>query len=171
MRFIRGIFAFGLFVFLASAAQAASQRDLDDCVNQSGDIAIAACTRFIQDRSESAIRRAVAYASRGVEYRAKRDLDRAFADFNEAARLDPKLPQAYNGRGAVYEAKGETDRAIADYTQAIRIDPKYGNAYYNRGLAYRDKADRERAIADFRKASGFGQPDARAELRKLGVTP
>jgi tetratricopeptide (TPR) repeat protein len=35
----------------------------------------------------------------------KGDLDRAFADYDQAIRLDPHDATAYNGRGNVYQAK------------------------------------------------------------------
>jgi hypothetical protein len=76
MRFFRGTISLVVFLTLAGAALAASERDHDTCFKSSGDDAIAACTRVIQDRSESAARRASAYTNRGVEYRTKGDLDR-----------------------------------------------------------------------------------------------
>ena len=48
------------------------------------------------------------YASRGIAYRAKGDLERAKADYNEVIRLDPKLPSAYLGRGLAYLYRGQS---------------------------------------------------------------
>jgi tetratricopeptide (TPR) repeat protein len=93
---------------------------------------------------------AIAYIGRGTAWRAKGEVDRAFADDNEAIRLDPKLATAYNNRGNTWRAKGNNDRAIADYNEAIRLDPI--TAYDNRGNTWVAKGDNDRAIADYNEA-------------------
>jgi tetratricopeptide (TPR) repeat protein len=129
--------------------------DENTCFKASGDEAIAACTRVIQDRGKSAKSHEDAYVNRGVEYDNKGDYDRAIADYNAAIPLDPKDPHARNDRGESYRHKSDYDHAIADYTDAIRLDPKYVHAYSNRGLAYRAKGDNDRAIADLTQAIRF----------------
>ena len=124
----------------------------DTCQRASGDEAIAACTRIIQNHETSTKYRAAAYYNRGVLYRDKGDHDRAIADYNEAIRLDPKFPQAYSNRGVAYHAKGDHDRSIADYNEAIRLDPEYPTAYYNRGLAKESKGDSAGGDADIARA-------------------
>ena len=59
-----GVIAFAA-LFAAASAFAASKKDWDDCHGDDPDRAIAACTRIINDRSESQKNRAVAYNSRG----------------------------------------------------------------------------------------------------------
>ena len=44
-------------------------------------------------------RYAIAFHNRGLAYRAKGDLVRAIADYDEAIRLDPKYALAFNNRG------------------------------------------------------------------------
>ena len=68
----------------------AAADDWDTCGKQSGDLAIAACSRAIDSRRYTGQSLAQLYTARGVAYQAKGDLDRAIADFNEAIRLDPK---------------------------------------------------------------------------------
>ena len=60
------------------------------CSQMSGDLAVAACTRVIQNRAASASSRADAYVNRGIEYRNKGQYDQAIADETEAIKLDPK---------------------------------------------------------------------------------
>ena len=111
----------GLFS-AASPVMAVSQRDRDDC-NQSNDLSrrIEGCTRWLEDKEESAANRAVAYNNRGLSYQAKSDNDRALI---EAIRIDPKFPAAYFNRGAVYQAKGNNDLASHDYSEGNRVEPK-----------------------------------------------
>ncbi len=151
----------------ASLATAASQRDWKDCEGGDADRAIAACTRILQGRGETARNRAVAHLNRGIAFYEKGNYDRALSDYNDALRLDPSA-DAYYQRGLVYYAKDDYDRAIADYDVAIKLGPNrkaYGgdgkligskqvvaHYYYARGNAYRAKGNYDRAIADYNEA-------------------
>ena len=134
-----------LFALTAPAA-AASRADWDACKGDDPDRSIAACTRIIQGRGETAKNSAIAHHERGLAYRSKGDFDRAIADYSEAIRLDPKLAAAYNNRGNAYKNKGDFDRAIADLSEAIRLDPKLASAYNDRGNAYGARGNIGRAI-------------------------
>ena len=84
---------------------------------------------------------AEAYRERGVDWHAKREYDRAIADYNEAIRLDPDLAWVYYYRGVDWHAKREYDRAIADYNEAIRLASKAPFSSINHETqAYRDRA-------------------------------
>jgi tetratricopeptide (TPR) repeat protein len=96
---------------------------------------------------------AKAYSNRGIVWKAKKEYDKAIADYNEAIRLDPKDAGAYANRGNTWNAKKEYDKAIADYNEAIRLDPNYALAYMNRGNAWRDKKEYDKAIADYNVAT------------------
>ena len=54
---------------------------------------------------------------RGLDAIARKDLDRAIADFDQVIRLDPKNVSAHYHRGWSWNRKGEFDRAIADFDQ------------------------------------------------------
>ena len=90
--------------------------------------------------------------NRGNAYRAKGEIDRAIADYDEALRLYPQYFQTYGNRGIAYYTNMDYDRAIADYDEALRLNPNYANAYGNRGLAYAAKGAFDRAIADYDQA-------------------
>src|SRR6266446_7389558 len=77
-----------LFAVTAPAA-AASRADWDACKGDDPVRSIAACTRIIQGRGETAKDSAIAHHERALAYRSKGDFDRAIADLNEAIRLDP----------------------------------------------------------------------------------
>src|SRR5215475_3017784 len=153
---------------------AAVADDWDDCGKQSGDLAIAACSRAIDSGRYTGQSLARLYTARGVAYQAKGDLDRAMADFNESMQADLTYARAYTTRGITWYRKGDLDRAMADFDEAIRLDPKgalhYSNrgiddyneairldpkddkAYYNRGVARGLKGDLDRAIAEYNEA-------------------
>jgi Tfp pilus assembly protein PilF len=58
------------------------------------------------------------YTARGHAYLKKDDFVHAFADLENALRLNPDNGRALRTRGEVYEAKGDTARAQADYAAA-----------------------------------------------------
>src|SRR5215831_20239427 len=93
-----------LFACLAVAAltglpTVAAADDRDACEKQSGDLAVAGCSRAIESHQYTGGDLALLYASRGVAYLAQGDLDHARADFNESVRSDPTYARAYYYRG------------------------------------------------------------------------
>ncbi|WP_027529212.1 tetratricopeptide repeat protein [Bradyrhizobium sp. WSM3983] len=93
-----------LFPWLTVAALAgmpivAVADDADTCARQSGDAAIAACSRAIASGEFTGEELAKIYLNRGAEYKNKGDLDRAIADYSEAIRVDPKRVAVYINRG------------------------------------------------------------------------
>jgi tetratricopeptide (TPR) repeat protein len=111
------------------------------------DAQIAACTRQIGSGHFWGHDLAIVHYNRGIAWRAKGELDRAIADYDQALRLDAKDEHAYVNRGAAWSDKGDLDRAIADYTEAIRLNPEDADPYVNRGVAWKAKGELDRAIA------------------------
>jgi lipoprotein NlpI len=149
------LFACLAVVALAGSPMAAAERfdDTDTCVKQSGDVAIAACSRTIVSGEFRGAELAPFYVARGLHYKDNRDLDRAIADLDQAIRLDPKDAGAYGNRGDAWRAKGDLDRAIADYDEAIRINPKNAFWYFNRGVGNLYAGALPKALADLNQAS------------------
>lgn len=161
MRFV-GLLG-GLVAVLAfsGSALAASQSARNDCKANDPDRSIAGCTQILQDKSELAHNRAIAYYDRGLAYADKGDLDQAIADYSKAIQLNPKFAAAYHNRGRAYRAKGDLDQAIADFTEAIRLNPKDTAAYLNRGNVYvDDKGNFDRAITDYDEVIRLNPKDA-----------
>jgi tetratricopeptide (TPR) repeat protein len=84
---------------------------------------IAACTRQIETGRLKEGDLALAYYNRANNWKAKNELDRAIADFDEAIRRDPKDAKAYDHRAMAYRAKGDASHAAADHAEAVRLDP------------------------------------------------
>lgn len=141
-----------------------SDPDLKACEKSSGAEALAACDRAIASGKFEGNLLSQLYNNRGVEYKAKGDLDHAIADFGEAMKLNPKNLIAVTNRGDSLVAKGDHDAAIADYNAAIATDPKFLRAYSGRGDAYKSKKDYDHAIEDYRKALSLNPAE---EKRKL----
>src|ERR1043166_6935744 len=133
--------------------------DWEVCAKGAGDDAIAACTRAIKSGTYNGKTLALAYSNRGVEWRAKGELAKAIADYDEAIKHDPQQAAAYNNRGIAYASAAEYDKAIADYDKAIELNPTYASALNNRGLAYFNAGQQQRAIADYDAAIKI-EPDA-----------
>lgn len=126
------------------------------CRNHNGqyspDLRIAGCTSVIQSGRESGNMLATAFNLRGNAYYAKKELDLAIADYDQAIRLNPNDAVFYSNRGGALLGKNQPDRAIADLDQAIRLNGKNARPYLERGHAYRSKGLLERAIADYAQA-------------------
>ena len=90
--------SFAAFLTAAFVSPALAD-DWETCAKGAGDEAIAACTRAIKSGTYNGKTLALAYSNRGVEWRAKGDLARAIADYDEAIKADPQQPAAYNNRG------------------------------------------------------------------------
>ncbi len=150
MRTLRMLIWTAALCAIAAPALAASRGDWDACKGDNPDQSIAACTRIIQDRGETAKNSAIARRYRGLAYQRKDDLDRAIADYSEAIRLDPKYAEAYYGRGLTYRNKDDVERA--DYSEAIRLEPQVAAAYFNRGKLFHLQGNSGRALADFDEA-------------------
>jgi lipoprotein NlpI len=148
MRILMPLVGLAAFAVVAAPGFVSRADAADACGKASGDTAIAACSRVIDNHKASAKTRALAYKNRGNAYSNKSDLDRAIADYGEAIKLDPKLAAAYADRCGTYTTKGNDDLAMTDCNQAIQLDPKLALAYLNRGYLYDIADDLDRSIAD-----------------------
>ncbi len=148
-------------VLFATQVFAQAAADVKACEEKKGDEAIAACTRAIEAGPKSK-NIAMVYFNRGVEWNAKKDYDRAIADYSEAITRNPQYREAYNNRGNSHRAKRDFDLAIADYEAAIKIAPKRGLYHRNRGNVLMDKRDYEKALASFNEAIKLDANDADA---------
>ena len=94
-----------VLALLATQASAATQKDIDDCKNDSGQTAIAACTRVIGDSKQPPGTRAAALYFRAVEFFDADNYDRAIADLTEAIKIEPKVARFYFKRADAWVEK------------------------------------------------------------------
>ena len=137
----------------AKAAPSPFAADLQTCARGSGDAAIAACTRLIENDKLKTQRRGPLYGRRAVERVNKMQYAEALADYDETLRLHPRFAIAYVARGTVHGYTGDSERAIADYTKAIEINGKLATAYTSRGHAYNARDNATAAIVNSTKPS------------------
>lgn len=138
----------------AWALATAAQSDAERCAAASGnpDASIQHCTRAIESGQYSGEALAKLHYNRGIEWAAKRDYDRAIADYDTAIRLSPKFANAYYNRGHAWAGKGDSDRAISDYEATIRLNPKDPAAYIGRAVELALKGEYARSVADYEEA-------------------
>ncbi len=67
-----------------------------------------------------------AYSSRGLANSFSASLDKALADLNRAARLDPDFQAARLNRGVVYWLRDDTAKALADFGAVLAAAPTNG---------------------------------------------
>ena len=152
---MRRLLILAIVVFAASStARADAQKD---CVDKSGDEAIAACTQAIRANP----RNVQAYYNRGLEYKGKLDYDRAIADYTKAIEINPKYQAAYYNRAVAYLDKGMPDHAIADHIRAIELDPRDADPHIALGRVYGSLGNYDRAIGALNKAISLGSEQSK----------
>ena len=97
------------------------------------------------------------YVARGHAWNAKKDFDKAIADFDDAIGLDPRAASAYTGRGYSWSQKNEYEKAIADYDTAIQLNADDAAALNGRAWLWSTCPDAKyrdgkRAVESARKA-------------------
>jgi Tfp pilus assembly protein PilF len=184
----REAFAFGLAIgalLLVGGVAAQAADDAKNCLKESGEVAIEACTRAINSKRYSGHVLAHQYLSRGVERRLKDDYDAALADFAEALKIDKKYSDAFFNRCSIYNFKKDYDSAVTECSQAIKLGPSadatlasggerlgkdkaISDYYAERGFAYLKKDDLLHAFADLENAIRLNPDNGRA-LKTRGL--
>src|SRR5262249_51466061 len=66
---------------------------------------------------------------------ARKQYDKALADYTKAIELDPTYPVPWMLRGKTWVAKKEYAKALADYEKAAQVAPKSWGSLYHTTLA------------------------------------
>jgi tetratricopeptide (TPR) repeat protein len=92
------------------------------------------------------------YTLRASAWWARKDAERALADFDQAIELGYREPEAFSSRGMFHAALRNYEQAIADYTRAIEADASDDAPRVNRAAVYMSQQKFDAAIADYDEA-------------------
>ncbi len=127
-----------LAVLVASAAAWLGRRGLAVCLGLAlvGGVATVARNRVYQDGftlwSDTLQKRptsAKAHNNLGHAYYHQGDFNAAIRHFEQAARLEPGMPQPHFNLGLALQDAGRSGEAIKAYTEAVRILPDFAQAH------------------------------------------
>src|SRR5262245_17380706 len=81
------------------------------------------------------------YLERGAQWFAKRELEKAIAEFDLGIASAPDFGKAYYNRATARVLKGALDEALLDFDRAIQLNPRHVEAYLNRSQVRYRKGD------------------------------
>ena len=123
-----------LLAALSTHAQAQQGADFELCrtTRSNPDLAIKHCSAAIDSRKFTGDDLARLHHSRGVEWAARGDTERAISDFDNALKFKPDVALTHHARGIEFTTRGDYARALADFNAAQKIDPRI-NIGFDRG--------------------------------------
>jgi tetratricopeptide (TPR) repeat protein len=122
---------------------------------------------------EEAVRRAPAKIRPKIQLARAVAPPRAIELLNEAKRLAPENANVATELGRALLAAGRPAEALGEFGRALALEPASARAINNRGVALMALGQNDAARQDFERALRVDpcQPDARANLQQMGVTP
>ena len=84
--------------------------------------------------------------------------DKAAADFEEAAWLEPENPEIQFNLGVAYLSIADFEQAISNFTKAIELKPDVADMYGNRAVAHAAIGEDDKSEADVEVAVKLGAP-------------
>jgi|SRR5262245_12621988 len=114
----------GAVVLLPALVPGSGQAQVDQCKSRDPDVAVAGCSKLLQNPRVVGKDRAVTYGLRGLAYVHKGMIDEAVADGSRAVEVDPRSAVGYSYRAYIFLRKPDDDRAFADAERALQIDPR-----------------------------------------------
>ena len=117
----------------------------------------------IQYLSESMARRVDGpqfwdYANRGKAFLDVQDASAAFADLEQALKLEPNSPTVLSNLGIAVDMMGRTSEAWALYSKALQYDFNWAPAHHNRGVLFFNLREYDDAVRAFNRAI-HSEPD------------
>ncbi len=131
-------------------------------------IEVAAQQQEIEDSQDSdapAPKDASGWLERGIRSAQLGFPDKAAADFEEAAWLDPDNPQIHFNMGTAHLSMGMFEQALVNFDRAVELDPRMSDAFGNRAVALTALGQDELAERDVDEAVRLGAtPDGLATV-------
>lgn len=109
-----------------------------------------------------------AHHALGMVALATRDLPKAIAEFDEAAKLSPQNPLPLQGLARAYSAKNDPANAIAALDRALAVQPGYYPARLDKGDLLLVQGKNDAALAEY-AAVAKAQPKVAAAQMKIGM--
>ena len=107
------------------------------------------------------------FLNRGAVHLARKDFEKAEADFKKVIELRSQLPGPHHNLSMVYEAQQRYPDAEAEATAAISIDESYFKAYSTRAIVRLQLGNSNGALSDFMRVIELDQdPTKQAEAWK-----
>jgi Flp pilus assembly protein TadD len=95
--------------------------------------------------------------------------EQARADFEAAAKLNPKFSEALNNVGAVYFMENKPGQAAKYFKKAVALDETRATYHVNLGAAWFNQKKFERAINEYTRALEL-DPQVMEEHSRIGVS-
>ena len=101
---------------------------------------------------------AVEFFQRGLKSAQLGLPDKAAADFEEAAWMDPENHEIQFNLGTAYLSMGDFEQAIVNFNKAIELQPGVADAHGNRAVAHAAIGEDEKSELDVAEAIRLGAP-------------
>ncbi|MEO0962197.1 MAG: tetratricopeptide repeat protein [Pseudomonadota bacterium] len=111
----------------------------------------------------------MAFHNRGQGHSEKDNHEQAFADYDEAIRLQPDDYITYYVRGFLHQYREDYEAAVADYTLALELETEDPDVYRDRALALYYVGKYEESLPDLYAALKI-DPDHAETLNSLAWT-
>lgn len=98
------------------------------------------------------------YFQRGLKSAQLGYPDKAAADFEEAAWLDPDNATIQFNLGTAYLSMGFFEQALVNFDRTLALAPDMSDAYGNRAVAHTALGQDDRASSDIKRAIELGAP-------------
>jgi lipoprotein NlpI len=92
---------------------------------------------------------AAAYAARAAAHDARREFDKAVADWTKVIELSPRSIAAYQRRGECHFRLGHFKQSVADFDKVIELEPDREPHHWQRGISLYYAGDFERGRRQF----------------------
>ena len=155
-----------LAIAMSTPAGAGMTRDLADCRAADRPESAAACTRILNSGRLPESQHYIAYLNRGAAHRHAGEDEKALADFDRAAELEPSYADTFYNRALVHHVLGSTEKAIQDLDRCISLKPGSWPAYWQRAAMRRELKDARVALADLDEASALKPNEPMVKLLK-----
>jgi tetratricopeptide (TPR) repeat protein len=95
----------------------------------------------------------MAHHNLGVALRGRGRTDEAWAQFQQALRIDSNRAETHCNLGDLLDDAGKPDEALAHYLKALELDPNQASTHNNLGVFLKSRGRTDEALAHYLKAA------------------